>query len=58
MLVRPYWCKTFPPDRQSEATALGPPSQAPSFNAGVLVIDLKRWRERSCVRLVAEWPIP
>lgn len=31
------------------------PSEAPSFNAGVLVIDLVRWRERNAARLIAEW---
>ncbi|CAE7194153.1 GAUT3 [Symbiodinium sp. CCMP2592] len=31
------------------------PSEAPSFNAGVMVIDLARWRQRHASRLVAEW---
>lgn len=31
------------------------PSEAPSFNAGVMVIDLARWRARGALRLVAEW---
>eukprot|EP00928_Gymnodinium_smaydae_P000163 TRINITY_DN10056_c0_g1_i2.p1 TRINITY_DN10056_c0_g1~~TRINITY_DN10056_c0_g1_i2.p1 ORF type:complete len:797 (-),score=143.12 TRINITY_DN10056_c0_g1_i2:99-2489(-) len=31
------------------------PSEAPSFNAGVLVIDLERWRARRASSLVAEW---
>lgn len=31
------------------------PSEAASFNAGVMVIDLVRWRQRNAVRLVAQW---
>ncbi|CAE7537158.1 GAUT15 [Symbiodinium natans] len=31
------------------------PSEAPSFNAGVMVIDLVRWRQRQASRLIAEW---
>ncbi|CAJ1329955.1 unnamed protein product, partial [Effrenium voratum] len=31
------------------------PSEAPSFNAGVMVIDLERWRRRQASRFVAEW---
>lgn len=31
------------------------PSEAPSFNAGVMVIDLNRWRQRHASQLVAEW---
>eukprot|EP00927_Polykrikos_kofoidii_P044893 TRINITY_DN38765_c0_g1_i1.p1 TRINITY_DN38765_c0_g1~~TRINITY_DN38765_c0_g1_i1.p1 ORF type:complete len:792 (-),score=106.23 TRINITY_DN38765_c0_g1_i1:39-2414(-) len=31
------------------------PGEAPSFNAGVMVIDLDRWRSRGASRLVAEW---
>ncbi|CAK8999544.1 unnamed protein product [Durusdinium trenchii] len=31
------------------------PSEAPSFNAGVMVIDLERWRQRHASQLIAEW---
>eukprot|EP00929_Paragymnodinium_shiwhaense_P013298 TRINITY_DN121163_c0_g1_i1.p1 TRINITY_DN121163_c0_g1~~TRINITY_DN121163_c0_g1_i1.p1 ORF type:complete len:761 (+),score=138.39 TRINITY_DN121163_c0_g1_i1:142-2424(+) len=31
------------------------PGEAPSFNAGVMVIDLVRWRARGATALVAKW---
>ncbi|CAE8618969.1 unnamed protein product, partial [Polarella glacialis] len=31
------------------------PSEAPSFNAGVIVVDLDRWRRLHASKLVAEW---
>eukprot|EP00971_Amphidinium_carterae_P171086 3390652-Amphidinium_carterae.1 len=31
------------------------PSEAPSFNAGVMLIDLFRWRSRGATDVIAEW---